>query len=760
MADYRISVDTKVNTQQLDKLEQRIKSFNNKPIKVKVDLSVDGSDITRQIDRQIGGKLGVRANLDIGVDRKALNKAASQAQSIVENGMTQKFKLHGGKAYSSYLQTIAKDVKRSVEKINNLSTSKGIHTNEIENELNNLKTYVDQWNAVIDKVDVNKLSAKTKEAVAITQRNIDNLFSSAESRGLDLDWAEQSAAETAKVEADIKKLNSALNSVRSNMKQMIKLDVDSTAYKELERQNDRLLSDVTLLRSSLSGKVDSTFFDTQREAAKKFGDELTVLKAKQADGELRKALQMSGSSDVDKFINKFNSKSPVNKLNEDIAKLDVVSGRIRAFKSEFDSLVIKMPSWIDEYKNTGDIDTFSQRIERFQDVQRKANAAVADALSLQRQRNTLTKKSNASLKLDNSKKTLGLQIDAWMSKNTAAIDEFGDRLNGIKARIADVNDDASLGALRSEFKQTTLEAQAMGKATMSLGDRLKQQAKEYGAYVGVAALTAAGAQALRMMGQNVLEVDTAMTGLYRVTDLTAQQYDKLYGDMISHAKEYGTTLTDTINATSDWVRAGFDADTALGLADITAMYQHISDLDYGEASKNLLTAYKGFEETFSADFGADSAGVLSSVEHVADAFNELDNKFSVTSAGLGEGLARSASALQLAGNSFEESAAMVGAISEVTQDPEKAGNSLKVLSLRLRGMKGELEELGEESEGVENISKMQGQILKLTNGRVNIFDGAGDFKSTYEIMRDIADVYDELSSTQQAEVCLYVQKCA
>lgn len=75
-------------------------------------------------------------------------------------------------------------------------------------------------------------------------------------------------------------------------------------------------------------------------------------------------------------------------------------------------------------------------------------------------------------------------------------------------------------------------------------------------------------------------------------------------------------------------------------------------------------------------------------------------------------------------------------------------------------MKGELEELGEESEGVENISKMQGQILKLTKGKVNIFDGNGDFRSTYEIMKDIASIYDELSSTQQAEVCLYVQKCA
>lgn len=669
MADYRISVDTKVNTQQLDKLEQRIKSFNNKPIKVKVDLSVDGSDITRQIDRQIGGKLGVRANLDVGINDKSMNKAMLQAKNMVGKVMnTSKGTRFFPFEDEQYLKTLTNNISKTISKLSNLSLSKGFNVNSIKGELANLQSDVNLWQKIIDEIDPGLLDSKLKQSIGETQNNIDRLFAAFENKKLDLDWGEQVAAETARIEANTKK--------------------------------------------------------------------------------------------AEKFINSYNAKSPINKLNEDIAKLDTVNGRVRQAKSELDSLSVRVPSWISEYKNTDDIDTFCQRIDRLQSAQTKANKAVADALSLQRQRNTLTKKSNASLKLDNSKKTLGLQIDAWMSKNTAAIDEFGDRLNGIKARIADVNDDASLGALRSEFKQTTLEAQAMGKATMSLGDRLKQQAKEYGAYVGVAALTAAGAQALRMMGQNVLEVDTAMTGLYRVTDLTAQQYDKLYGDMISHAKEYGTTLTDTINATSDWVRAGFDADTALGLADITAMYQHISDLDYGEASKNLLTAYKGFEETFSADFGADSAGVLSSVEHVADAFNELDNKFSVTSAGLGEGLARSASALQLAGNSFEESAAMVGAISEVTQDPEKAGNSLKVLSLRLRGMKGELEELGEESEGVENISKMQGQILKLTNGKVNIFDGAGDFKSTYDIICDIAAVYDELSSTQQAEVCLYAQKCA
>ena len=128
------------------------------------------------------------------------------------------------------------------------------------------------------------------------------------------------------------------------------------------------------------------------------------------------------------------------------------------------------------------------------------------------------------------------------------------------------------------------------------------------------------------------------------------------------------------------------------------------------------------------------------------------NKYSVTSAGLGEGLARTASALQLAGNTFEEASAMIGATAEVTQDPEKAGNAMKTLSLRLRGMKGELQALGEESEGVENVSKMQGQILNMTKGKVNIFDDAGNFKSTYDIMKGIAEVYDDLSSTDQADL--------
>ena len=131
----------------------------------------------------------------------------------------------------------------------------------------------------------------------------------------------------------------------------------------------------------------------------------------------------------------------------------------------------------------------------------------------------------------------------------------------------------------------------------------------------------------------------------------------------------------------------------------------------------------------------------------------MGNEFAVTAADVGESLRRSASSLEMAGNSFEEAAGMSTGIAEVTQNAEQAGTTLNVVSLRLRGMKGKLEEIGEEvDENVESISKMQTHILNLTNGKVNIFKDNGDFKSTYQIFKEISAIYDNLTDTSRADL--------
>lgn len=67
-------------------------------------------------------------------------------------------------------------------------------------------------------------------------------------------------------------------------------------------------------------------------------------------------------------------------------------------------------------------------------------------------------------------------------------------------------------------------------------------------------------------------------------------------------------------------------------------------------------------------------------------------------------------------------------------------------------MKGALEELGEEYEGIQSISKIQTQILNLTSGKVNIFDSQGNFRSTYAILKDISEIYNDLSDPNKASL--------
>lgn len=126
----------------------------------------------------------------------------------------------------------------------------------------------------------------------------------------------------------------------------------------------------------------------------------------------------------------------------------------------------------------------------------------------------------------------------------------------------------------------------------------------------------------------------------------------------------------------------------------------------------------------------------------------------VTAAQVGEGMTKAASVLEMAGASIEQAAGMITGGGAVTQDFDAFGNALRVSVMRIRGMKGELEELGEEvDDNIVSVSKVQTQILNLTKGKVNIFEADGEtFRNIYDIYADIAKVYNDLSDTDKASL--------
>ena len=130
--------------------------------------------------------------------------------------------------------------------------------------------------------------------------------------------------------------------------------------------------------------------------------------------------------------------------------------------------------------------------------------------------------------------------------------------------------------------------------------------------------------------------------------------------------------------------------------------------------------------------------------------NRLNN-FAISSEGLGEALTRSASGLAAANNTFEESAALVTAMNSTVQDPQKVGTTLKTVSMYLRAAKVEAQEAGIETEGMANsVSKLREDVMALTNGKVDIMIDDSTFKSTYQIMDEISQVWDEMTDVDQA----------
>lgn len=254
-------------------------------------------------------------------------------------------------------------------------------------------------------------------------------------------------------------------------------------------------------------------------------------------------------------------------------------------------------------------------------------------------------------------------------------------------------------------------------------------------------------QGLRQVYQNVVDIDSAMTELKKVTDESSSTYDKFLSEAGDRAKIVGSTVSDIINATADYSRLGYNLEDAKTLADVSAIYYNVGDdLDsFSTATDNIVGTMKAFN--MQADEAID----------LVDKLDNVSNNYAVSSGDLGDILQRSASAMEAAGNTLDQTIALGTAMNSVLQSADTTGTTLKVLALRLRGATTELASMGEETDGVAtSTSKLRAQIAALTNvdgsGGFDILTDSGAFKSTYDIIQGIAKVYDRMSDVDQASL--------
>lgn len=61
--------------------------------------------------------------------------------------------------------------------------------------------------------------------------------------------------------------------------------------------------------------------------------------------------------------------------------------------------------------------------------------------------------------------------------------------------------------------------------------------------------------------------------------------------------------------------------------------------------------------------------------------------------------------------------------------------------------------MNEETESLDDtLVTIKGDVFDLTNGKVSIMEDADTYKSTYQVLKEISAVWDELTDKQQAQL--------
>lgn len=315
-----------------------------------------------------------------------------------------------------------------------------------------------------------------------------------------------------------------------------------------------------------------------------------------------------------------------------------------------------------------------------------------------------------------------------------------------------------IGELKKKYAELRAESKKLGLESRNLLDVFE---KLFGQHLSTMITMAAlhkMQDALRIVYQNVVEIDTAVTELRKVSEYTGKSLEEYMGRAAEQAQKLGVSISDYINSTADWKRLGYSDEDAENLATYSTLLKNVGDNidDVNTSSSYLISTLQGF-------------GLLA--DQAEDVVNKIDavaNTQPVTAKDLGEILTRSSAAMSAANNTLEETIALGTAANAVIQDADTVGTTLKSLSMYLRAAKSDAENAGIEVDGMANsVSELRSELKSLTG--VDIMLDSKNFKSTYQIMKELSQVWSGLSDVTQANVTEmiggkisypYVQQCA
>ena len=338
--------------------------------------------------------------------------------------------------------------------------------------------------------------------------------------------------------------------------------------------------------------------------------------------------------------------------------------------------------------------------------------------------------SKGMAKLDETKTTANSLTFEWKDQNgviqslTMNYDELSTAITGVVKPLKDGEKNAR--TFSDRFKQGWIN--------------VAQYIASFASFYEVINLIRKGVTVVR-------DLDTALTEMRKVSDESVQSLKNFQDISFDIASTVGTTAKQIQDSTADWMRLGESLEEASKSAEVSNILLNVSEFEnIDDATESLVAMSAAYDD-------------LGKME-IIDKLNNIGNNFSISTDGLATALQKSASALTTAGNDMDQAVALITAGNAVVQDADSVGAGLRTIALRISGTESAREELEEMGESVDDFvvrtsAKSQQVIKDFTKVASNNFQGFdilddnGNFKSTYDILLGISEIYEEILATDK-----------
>ena len=715
--DFKVNIDTANAATNMETLGTMYDNLKNKMEKDKITPKIDLSEIKSQVKQveslfsNIGKGSGNKIDLSnmFKVDSKSFDKAMN-----------------------SFFSKMDKEIKRRTSKVNKdqsdlakLMAADKVSSYPYANELNAknqklLKQYSRQ--------NVSGEDRKNLETAMNLQAQVET-YQKRMAKSISDNNLEAAIADYNKWTSSVEQLNSVLSILGNTMEKSLDTSDVDTAISKVEKYRDslknvsdeqnRMLDKITdrynqegLTRSEKLS-ADRDFQQIKNEIA--YQNKIADIQREASSGKYSLT-----SAKADTFLSKYNGQN------------SVVLNRARAELAEYKKISEEVVALSDKKTKGELIDTSG--LEKSKVKLEECGERMKNVLEEVRVAESKTLDPKIATSSANS-------VQKYMNDNTKALKKYKAEFESVRDMYKNATTVGEKNTADVEFKRLKSAVSAEGLNGKGLFGNLRQSFSQLSKFSGVWAMAQGAVVDIpRQIMSAVTEINSAQIELRKVSSASDSQLSQYWNQAAESAKKYGATVSDVISSTADWSRLGYGLDDAKELSDMTTLLSRVGDnMTQESSSEGLISTLRGFKLQ------------ASDAKKIVDVANQVANTEPIDTAGIFEAMQRSASSLEASGNTYEQAVAMATAANSVVQDSMKIGTGLKTISMRIRSSKTEIESAGLDTEGMATSTAKLRKEIKALSG-VDIMKNANEFKSTYDILDELAEKWSSLTDIQQASV--------